>query len=102
MSDSDLYSRQRVLREIGSLGQERLRASTYAPSAGLTPAARKMAIIYATAAGWGKIGPTREGAPHAAVAAFRHQAAADVGLGALDVLSASLPHFDIAATERGK
>lgn len=95
MSKTDLYSRQRQLPEIGSSGQERLRASTFAPSAHLSDAARQIAVRYAKAAGWGKVDATRQGAPPPLTWAYRHRASADVGLGAFDVLSASLSHFDI-------
>jgi len=102
VSDSDLYSRQIALREIGVPGQEKLQASTFAPGSHLTPGARSFALRYAKAAGWGDFGDERPSVLPEAGRALRHPSAADVGLGALDVLSASLPLFEISPTRNEK
>lgn len=97
LSANDRFTRQRVLREIGDRGQERLEAGTYSPNPALGPAARKIALRYASGAGFGNIGPDVAAPPPPVLQFFRHGAAADVGLAAADVLSQSLPHFDLQA-----
>lgn len=101
MQAIDPFARQRVLREIGDRGQARLEAANFTPNPALSPAAGQIARHYARAAGFPNEGPPEpaSGEPVANPLAkhFRHSAAADVGLAAADVLSQSLPHFDLQA-----
>lgn len=100
MGATDPYSRQRRLAEIGERGQSRLLTGRFSPSADLGPAARSLSVRYARAAGYGAIGEASESRPPRLASHFRHAAAADVGLGAADVLSQALPLFDLRASEK--
>lgn len=97
MRTNDLFARQRVLTEIGDRGQARLNEAVYSPSAHLTPQARQFSVRYARACGFCDVGPETVTAPHPSAHFFRHAAATDIGLAALDVLSQALQHFELTS-----
>lgn len=97
MRTNDLFARQRVLTEIGERGQARLKEAVYSPSRDLAPKAREISARYARACGFGEVGPEKPTPPHPLAPFFRHAAAADIGLAALDVLSQSLQHFELSS-----
>lgn len=99
MSQSDRFSRQRVLPEIGEAGQLRLHAARFCANRAHSPWAQALAQRYALASGFGSIetqpaeAQPEERAPEVPPALFRHSASADVGLAAWSVLAHSLPLF---------